>query len=186
LHMYPMLEHKHGSLRCLQIGLQLVIPSFLALPFLSLLLAGADKSLGDLWLPAGSEGTWTMAIATHYAMWGLLVVLMLLRSAGSVFVTTSLNLLSVNLAPSKSDLGSMNGFQQMSNSITRFAGPVISGIVWSWSIKHTFPYPFNAHLLWVLCAALAAVSLKISTGIPESVNTFQAGQDAEESSIEEA
>ncbi|KAJ2716509.1 hypothetical protein H4R19_000608 [Coemansia spiralis] len=186
LHLYPRLERKHGSLRCYQIGMQLLVPCFIVLPFLSLVAAGADKSLGSLWPLVVDAGPWSAAGARYYSMWALLIAIMLIRSAGVVFVNTSINLMAVNLAPTKADLGSMNGIQQLASSTTRFIGPVISGIAWSWSIKHGLPYPFNAHLVWVLCAALTAISLKMSVDLPQSVNVFQASRVTDRSDTEEA
>ncbi|KAJ1735798.1 hypothetical protein LPJ61_000347 [Coemansia biformis] len=176
---YPKLERQYGLLKCYQVGLKLLIPTYLALPFLSMIATGVDQSLHTLSLSALESGPWSAATVRYYTMWTLLVALLLVRSAGSVFVNTSINLLAVNLAPTKADLGSMNGVQQLGSSSTRFLGPVISGVTWSWSIKHGFPYPLNAHLVWVLCAALAAASLKMSAAIPASVNVFQAGRVGE-------
>ncbi|KAJ2871475.1 hypothetical protein H4R27_006738 [Coemansia aciculifera] len=90
-----------------------------------------------------------------------------------------------NMAPTRADLGFMNGTQQLAMSVVRIFAPIISGSLWSWSIKHSFPLPFNSHLVWTLSAVLIAIVLKLSYRIPESVNKFAADQPKAIASAEE-
>ncbi|KAJ2650508.1 hypothetical protein IW137_000853 [Coemansia sp. RSA 1287] len=179
LSAYPKLERKYGALDCYQHGQMILIPVYLAIPLLSLL--ASSKVSIDTNTPVLPSPSW-MPFALHTcALWLLLVMLLLARTTGTVLVFTSINLLTVNLAPSKSELGFMNGTQQLAMTTTRIAGPIMAGVIWTWSIKHSFSYPFNSHMVWVLCAALTALSLRMSHKIPESVNTFAAGNDKYES-----
>ncbi|KAJ2195110.1 hypothetical protein IW144_003620 [Coemansia sp. RSA 522] len=179
LSAYPKLERKYGALDCYQHGQMILIPVYLAIPLLSLL--ASSKVSIDTNTPVLPSPSW-MPFALHTcALWLLLVILLLARTTGTVLVFTSINLLTVNLAPSKSELGFMNGTQQIALISTRIIGPIIAGAIWTWSIKHSFPYPFNSHMVWVVCAAFIAVSLYMSHKIPESVNTFAAGNDKYES-----
>ncbi|KAJ1902073.1 hypothetical protein LPJ66_000322 [Kickxella alabastrina] len=162
---YPRLERKHGALKCYQNGQKIMIPFYLALPFLSLLAARIAEET------AGAPFSFTNGV-----LWTLLIFLLLVRVTGTVLMFTSINLLTVNMAPTRADLGFMNGAQQLAMSATRIVGPVLSGIIWSWSIKHSFPFPFDAHLLWNICALLTIYALHISNRIPDSVNTFEAGK----------
>ncbi|PIA12866.1 MFS general substrate transporter [Coemansia reversa NRRL 1564] len=173
---YPRLERKYGALNCYRTGQKFLIPAYLAMPFLSFLATNADKTIvgHDNEIEALS---WFSLPLQESALWILLVVVMLLRTTGTVLAFTSINILTVNLAPTKADLGFMNGLQQVALCVTRVAGPIAAGSVFSWSIKHTFPYPFNSHFVWVLCAALTVMSLQMTSKIPESVNTFLPGQD---------
>ncbi|KAJ2041983.1 hypothetical protein GGI08_007875 [Coemansia sp. S2] len=107
-------------------------------------------------------------------LWPALVGLLLVRVTGQVLAFTSINLLTINLAPTREDLGFMNGAQQLAMSVTRVLGPLIGGLAWSWSLKHGLAYPFNYHFVWVLSAALASFSLYLAQGIPSSVNRFRA------------
>ncbi|KAJ2330836.1 hypothetical protein GGI00_003525 [Coemansia sp. RSA 2681] len=109
-------------------------------------------------------------------------MLLLVRVAGQVLTFTSINLLTVNLAPTRADLGFMNGMQQLAMSVTRVIGPLSGGLAWSWSLKQGLPYPFNAHFVWVLCAALTLYSLYLAQNIPDSVNVFAADLDEEQQS----
>ncbi|KAJ2500408.1 hypothetical protein GGH96_002736 [Coemansia sp. RSA 1972] len=166
---YPKLERKYGALDCYQRGQKLLIPVYLAIPFLSLLTSRLEESIDASTLAPSSHAL------GEYTLWLLLVLLLLARTTGTVLAFTSINLLAVNLAPSKSDLGFMNGAQQLAMTTTRIAGPIMAGVIWTWSIKHSLPYPLNSHMVWVLCAALTALSLRMSHKIPKSVNTFAAG-----------
>ncbi|KAJ1880069.1 hypothetical protein LPJ66_011566, partial [Kickxella alabastrina] len=57
---------------------------------------------------------------TDYCLlWALLIFLLLARIAGDVLAFTSINLITANVAPSRADLGFMNGAQQMAMSFTR-------------------------------------------------------------------
>ncbi|ORX70618.1 MFS general substrate transporter [Linderina pennispora] len=168
--MYPRLERKFGALYCYQQGQKVMIPMYLAMPCLSWIAARSGQAVEH------AVGTDQPVIFTPaYAMlWILLLANLFLRVIGNVLFFTSVNLLSANLAPTTADLGLMNGAQQLAMSVTRVIGPVMAGYIWSWSIKHDLPYPFNAHLVWVICALLTAVSLYMTYDIPESVNKFAA------------
>ncbi|KAJ2131596.1 hypothetical protein GGF48_001458 [Coemansia sp. RSA 921] len=173
---YPKLERKYGALDCYQRGQRMLIPVYLAIPFLSLLTSRLEESI-DANTHVSTLPSWMSHALGEYTLWLLLVLLLLARTTGTVLAFTSINLLTVNLAPSKSELGFMNGTQQLAMTTTRIAGPIMAGVIWTWSIKHSFPYPFNSHMVWVLCAALTALSLRMSHKIPESVNTFAAGNN---------
>ncbi|KAJ1864642.1 hypothetical protein LPJ73_000229 [Coemansia sp. RSA 2703] len=166
---YPRLERKYGALGCYRRGQRVMIPYFLLMPFLSLLATSVEY-------PVASGISSTREIV----LWAVLVVLLLVRVVGSVLMLTSINLLTVNMAPTKSDLGFMNGMQQLAMSGMRIFGPLLSGLIWSWSIKHTWPFPFNSHLLWNLCAVLMLVAQQVSSKIPDSVNVFGPGETEDE------
>ncbi|KAJ2806892.1 hypothetical protein H4R20_001512 [Coemansia guatemalensis] len=181
---YPRLEHKYGALSCYRTGQKLLIPAYLALPFLSLLAAEANKfNIG--YTDGMKTIPWISLSLKECALWLLLVFLTLLRTTGTVLAFTSVNLLIANLAPTRAELGFMNGLQQVALCGTHVVGPIVAGATFSWSIKHSLPYPFNSHLVWVLCAALTAVSLQMSFKIPESVNTFLAGQNNRDAGTED-
>ncbi|KAJ2639092.1 hypothetical protein GGF44_002713 [Coemansia sp. RSA 1694] len=165
--VYPRMERKYGALYCYRCGQALMIPYLLLMPFLSSLAARARTSA------TGVE---------FCILWVALVVLLLVRVAGQVLASTSINLLTVNLAPTRADLGFMSGVQQLAMSVTRVIGPLSGGLAWSWSLKQGLPYPFNAHFVWVLCAALTLYSLYLAQNIPDSVNVFAADLDEEQQS----
>ncbi|KAJ2392250.1 hypothetical protein H4S02_000889 [Coemansia sp. RSA 2611] len=157
---YPALVKKYGTLKCYQLGLKNMIPFFFAMPFLSLLSSHIEGMLSDksfIHLPV--PGTWLSFVGFEYcALWVMLIGLLLVHITGTVLSFTSLNLLVSNIAPSKATLGAMNGMQQLGATCVRIIGPLISGTLWSWSIKHNLPFPLNSHLVWILCSSLMAVS----------------------------
>ncbi|KAJ2451600.1 hypothetical protein GGF42_004221 [Coemansia sp. RSA 2424] len=174
---YPRLERKYGVLYCYRRGLSTCIPYLVCMPFLSIIAA-------HLQTQAGMSSS-SMPVE-KIAMWVILMSLMTMRIISNVLAFTSINLMITNMAPTRADLGFMNGTQQLAMSVTRVFTPLISGTLWSWSIKHSLPFPFNSHLVWMLSAVLMATVLKLSYGIPESVNKFAADQSKPIASSEES
>ncbi|KAJ2337718.1 hypothetical protein GGI00_000018 [Coemansia sp. RSA 2681] len=174
---YPRLERKYGVLYCYRRGLSTCIPYLVCMPFLSIIAAHLQTQAG---MSSSSMP------AEKIAMWVILMSLMTMRIISNVLAFTSINLMITNMAPTRADLGFMNGTQQLAMSVTRVFTPLISGSLWSWSIKHSLPFPFNSHLVWMLSAVLMATVLKLSYGIPESVNKFAADQPKPIASSEES
>ncbi|KAJ2459411.1 hypothetical protein GGI02_005884 [Coemansia sp. RSA 2322] len=165
--LYPRLERKYGVLYCYRQGLKCVLPYLVIMPFLSILALRIQE-----------HATTSVPYVTfeYIIMWVLIMTLMTLQVTSSVMTFTSINIMTSNMAPTKADLGFMNGTQQLAMSVARILGPIISGSLWSWSIKHSLPFPFNSHLVWMLSTVLILVGLQLSNNIPESVNIFAAGQ----------
>ncbi|KAJ2279552.1 hypothetical protein EV176_001457 [Coemansia sp. RSA 451] len=175
---YPKLVQKYGTLRCCQIGLLGMVPVFFAIPFLSLLSARVEQLVANR-VPVDLlvSQSWMSPAGLEYGMlWFLLLALLLARMVGDILAFTSINLIVSNIAPTKTTLGAMNGMQQFSSTCTRIIGPMLSGTLWGWSIKHKMVYPFNSHLVWVICGVLIAVSWKMAMALPSSVNVFASGQ----------
>ncbi|KAJ2878247.1 hypothetical protein H4R27_005899 [Coemansia aciculifera] len=165
--VYPRLERKFGVLYCYRRGLSFAIPYLVSMPFLSMIALHLKNQ-------AGTSAT-SMVVET-VVMWVILMSIMVMRVTSNVMAYTSTSLMITNMAPSRADLGVMNGAQLLSMSVVRIFAPIVSGSMWSWSIKHSFPFPLNSHLVWTLSAMLIAVALKLSYRIPESVNKFAADQ----------
>ncbi|KAJ2733152.1 hypothetical protein IW152_003309 [Coemansia sp. BCRC 34962] len=147
--VYPRMERRYGALGCYRRGLLVLVPYLVAMP-------------------------WVSFVAERWLVWPLLVGLLLVKVAGQVLVFTSINLLTVNLAPSREDLGFMNGVQQVAMSATRMLGPLMGGVAWSWSLRMGTGYPLNSHFVWILSAALTVWSLFLARNVPDSVNKFAA------------
>lgn len=156
--LYPKWERKYGALACYRWGQKLIIPFMLLLPFLSSLANRAEANTG---------GRFETCL-----LWLSLILLLLVKITGQVLAFTSINMITANIAPSKNDLGSMNGMQQLAMSSTRIIGPLLSGTLWSWSLKQGLPYPFDYHFAWTVGAIFAVGSLFMTYQLPESVNTF--------------
>ncbi|KAJ1889558.1 hypothetical protein LPJ81_006106, partial [Coemansia sp. IMI 209127] len=129
LFVYPRLERKYGALFCYRGGQMLMIIPYIVLPFLSILSAHLEKSVTDpkFAMIALLPDKWDRyTIAEYAALWIMLVSLLLLLTVAKILAATSINILTVNIAPSKSDLGSMNGAQQMGMTVTKIIGPLIT------------------------------------------------------------
>ncbi|KAJ2644294.1 hypothetical protein GGF44_000705 [Coemansia sp. RSA 1694] len=165
--IYPHLERKYGALHCYRRGLSTAIPYLVSMPFLSIIAA-------HLQTQAGTSST--AMLVEKVVMWVILMSIMTMRIMSSVLTYTSINLIIANMAPTRADLGFMNGTHQLAMSIMRIFAPIVSGSLWSWSIKHSLPFPLNSHLVWMLSAVLIAIVLKLTYRVPESVNKFAADQ----------
>ncbi|KAJ2732380.1 hypothetical protein IW152_003853 [Coemansia sp. BCRC 34962] len=175
--VYPRLERKYGVLYCYRRGLSFAIPYLVSMPFLSVIALHLQNQAGT---SAASM------LAEKIAMWAILMSLMTMRITSSVMAFTSINMMITNMAPTRADLGFMNGTQQLAMSVVRIFAPIVSGSLWSWSIKHSFPFPFNSHLVWMLSTVLIAIVLKLSYRIPDSVNKFAADQPKPAACAEES
>ncbi|KAJ2465308.1 hypothetical protein GGI02_004737 [Coemansia sp. RSA 2322] len=165
--LYPRLERKYGVLYCYRQGLKWVLPYLVFMPFLSILAKRIQEH-------ATTDSSFA---AVEYAiMWVLIMTLLTIRVTSSVMAGTSINLMTTNMAPTRADLGFMNGTQQLAMSVSRILGPLIAGILWSWSIKHSLPFPFNSHFVWMLSTVLVLIGLQLSYRIPASIDKFAAGQ----------
>ncbi|KAJ1670184.1 hypothetical protein GGF38_001697 [Coemansia sp. RSA 25] len=167
--VYPRLERKYGVLYCYRRGLSTSIPYLILMPFLSIIAGRLQTQVGS---------SLSSILVEKIAMWVILMSIMTMRITGNVLAFTSASLMITNMAPTRADLGLMNGAQLLSMSVMRIFAPAGSGILWSWSIKHSLPFPFNSHLIWMLSAIIIAIVLKLSYRIPESVNRFAADQSS--------
>ncbi|KAJ1729718.1 hypothetical protein LPJ72_004823, partial [Coemansia sp. Benny D160-2] len=118
-----------------------------------------------------------------YLFWALLVAGLYLLMHADAFAWTSMYILVSNAAPRKDYLGFINGLLNQVIGFTYMVGPLVSGYLWSWSLKHTLPYPFNSHLAWVASSIPLLVAWYMTLGIPESVNVFVSGSNEQSHSV---
>ncbi|KAJ2539009.1 hypothetical protein EV175_006395 [Coemansia sp. RSA 1933] len=171
LAVYPWYERKNGALLCYRHGLLWLAAFGITFPFLSLL----AKPLHGA---AGSQGGFDVAnlLSLEGCLFlGFLLLELCIRMYGDTLAFTSVNLLVANVAPRKNCLGFVNGLQHQVVGITYMLGPLVSGYLWSWSIKHSFPYPFNSHFAWVVSGVSLIVAWYITLKLPDSVNIFASG-----------
>ncbi|KAJ2610338.1 hypothetical protein H4S08_003652 [Coemansia sp. RSA 1365] len=176
--VYPRLERKHGALKCYQMGLKIMTPYYFMLPFLSMLASHIERTVGggDAILALPFPESWISHAGLEYCLlWILLVILVVFQLVGDILAFTSINLLVANIAPSRATLGASNSLQQLITSLNRLVGPLAAGSIWSWSIKHQLPYPFNSHFIWVLCGTLMFFSWRLSLRLPSSIDVFASG-----------
>ncbi|KAJ2540459.1 hypothetical protein EV175_006230 [Coemansia sp. RSA 1933] len=171
LAVYPGYERKHGALVCYRQGLLWLAVFGITMPLLS----NYARYMGypvDSLIGAGMPN---LPSLNACVFWGFIFIEMFIRMYGDILAYTSVNTIAINVAPRKNYLGFITGLQQQGNSITFMLGPLISGYLWSWSIKHSFPYPFNSHFAWVVSGVSLIVAWYITRKIPESVNIFASG-----------
>ncbi|KAJ1796293.1 hypothetical protein LPJ59_003836 [Coemansia sp. RSA 2399] len=168
---YPKDVRKYGTLACYKRGLLWLVVFDTTLPLLSNLAKYMDKSTDIM---TGIHGA-MLPFLKSCLFWGYLMVELFIRIHGEIMVYTSGNIIGTNVAPRRDYLGFITGLQNQITAITFMLGPLISGYLWSWSIKHSFPYPFNSHFAWVLSGAAFIISWYITLKVPESVNEFASG-----------
>ncbi|KAJ2552126.1 hypothetical protein EV175_003434 [Coemansia sp. RSA 1933] len=165
--VYYKEERKYGTLACYRYGLLWLAAVGIAMPLLSNLAQYSGNSTNANNLP--SPGT--------CLFWGLLTLCLYVRMYGDTLAFSSIYIIVANVAPRKNCLGLINGLQQQINSITTMVGPLIWGYAWSWSIKHSFSYPFNSHFAWILSSVTCLIGWYIALKVPDSVNMFASGSD---------
>ncbi|PVU87981.1 hypothetical protein BB559_005779, partial [Furculomyces boomerangus] len=127
LAVYPYIDRKYGTLFSYRMGLLVALPSSLLLPICSLLvkLSSETGGVGNVFARAISLNT--KSIDVYYMiLWVILEFVLCLRVFGSVFSFTGINLIITNATLSASDLGFMNGLQQVIGSLVRVIGPVFT------------------------------------------------------------
>ncbi|KAJ2398877.1 hypothetical protein GGI23_002987 [Coemansia sp. RSA 2559] len=173
---YPRDQRKYGTLACYRRGLLWLAVFGTTLPFLSNLAKYIDKPADNM---TGIHGAMLPSLKSCL-FWGYLLIELFIRIHGDIMAYTSGNIIGTNVAPRKNCLGFVTGLQNQLNAITFMLGPLISGYLWSWSIKHSYPYPFNSHFAWVLSGIALVITWYITLSLPESVNVFASGSDKQD------
>ncbi|KAJ2661455.1 hypothetical protein IWW48_002438 [Coemansia sp. RSA 1200] len=173
LFVYPNDVRKRGTLNCYRHGILWLAVFGTTFPFLSILAKSIENTTGS------SFGLHLAQLPTLkvFFFWLFIVVEFYIRMHGDILAFTSVNIIAINVAPRRNYLGFITGLQNQLNSITFMIGPLISGYLWSWSIKHSFYYPFNSHFVWVLSGVALVACWCMTLSIPESVNIFASGSD---------
>ncbi|KAJ2687401.1 hypothetical protein GGH99_003263 [Coemansia sp. RSA 1285] len=179
LAVFPRNELKYGALRCYRHGLLMLALFCVTCPLLSTVAKHSDNLVGDQY----GTGIIKFLLQGSYLFWALLVVELYLLMHADAFAWTSMYILVSNAAPRKDYLGFINGLLNQVIGVTYMVGPLVSGYLWSWSLKHTLPYPFNSHLAWVASSLPLLVAWYMTLGIPESVNVFVSGSNEQNHSV---
>ncbi|KAJ2519603.1 hypothetical protein GGI11_002528, partial [Coemansia sp. RSA 2049] len=145
LAVFPRNELKYGALRCYRHGLLMLALFCVTCPLLSTVAKHTGNSAWDQY----GSGIIKFLLQSSYLFWALLVAELYLLMHADAFAWTSMFILVSNAAPRKEYLGFINGLLSLVYGITYIFGPLVSGYLWSWSLKHTLPYPLNSHLAWV-------------------------------------
>jgi MFS family permease len=88
-------------------------------------------------------------------MWSSLLALIFIRAACHTISVTGINILLVESAEGKGNLGTLNGINQTLGGVSRSLGPAFTGIIYSYSLSNGFSFPFDFHLVWYLMALSA-------------------------------
>jgi MFS family permease len=54
--------------------------------------------------------------------------------------------------------------------LVRVFGPIVGGLVYSWSISHDYAWPFNHHLVFIMFAITFAATLPLLQLVPAVLN----------------
>ncbi|KXN69644.1 MFS general substrate transporter [Conidiobolus coronatus NRRL 28638] len=130
---YPTLQRRLGSLKLYRYVFPLYIAICIAIPMVNIIVRNNGYSL---------------------SMYICLYTLTLLRAACNTIGFTSINILLVETAEDTSNLGKLNGLSQTVGAICRSIAPTLCGTVFSYSLTHHLPYPFDYHFVWYILASL--------------------------------
>ncbi|OMJ23818.1 putative membrane protein [Smittium culicis] len=132
---YPIYDRKYGTLNCYLYGLLIVTPTSLMIPVISFFAKSSQDTLRIpfiQWLDISVLGI----NIYKTLMWITLMTMLCIRVYGGVLSLTSINLMITNATLKSSDLGLMNGIQQLVSSIARFIGPIFAGFIWKYSSRN--------------------------------------------------
>jgi MFS family permease len=130
---YPTLQRRLGSLKLYRYVFPLYIAICIAIPMVNIIVRNSGYS---------------------FFMYISLYTLTLLRAACNTIGFTSINILLVETAEDTSNLGKLNGLSQTVGAICRSIAPTLCGTVFSYSLTHHLPYPFDYHFVWYILASL--------------------------------
>ncbi|KAJ1973633.1 hypothetical protein H4R33_006936, partial [Dimargaris cristalligena] len=94
--------------------------------------------------------------------WIALIAALFTRVCGATLCFTSANILISNSVPNRAALGTVNGFTQTVGSLARAIGPMLAGILWSWSLANGYPFPLNSHFVFIVASLIAFVTYLIT------------------------
>ncbi|RKP34344.1 major facilitator superfamily domain-containing protein, partial [Dimargaris cristalligena] len=132
--MYPKVQRYLGSLLCFRYGALLFSILLFAFPFISLL--EADRRTGHSADFHNSTEAEPQPIRT--VTWIALIAALFAKVCGGTLCFTSANILINNSVPNRAALGTVNGFTQSVGSLARAIGPMLAGILWSWSLTNGY------------------------------------------------
>ncbi|KAJ1976010.1 hypothetical protein H4R33_006533 [Dimargaris cristalligena] len=149
--MYPKVQRYLGSLLCFRYGALLFSILLFAFPFISLL--EADRRTGHSADFHNSTEAEPQPIRT--VTWIALIAALFAKVCGGTLCFTSANILINNSVPNRAALGTVNGFTQSVGSLARAIGPMLAGILWSWSLTNGYPFPLNSHFVFIVASLIA-------------------------------
>ncbi|PVZ98695.1 hypothetical protein BB558_005296, partial [Smittium angustum] len=169
--IYPYINRKYGTLATYRMGLLVSFPTSFILPIVSILAKLSNETGGIKNVIERAISLSTRSVDIYYILlWIVLELVLCVRIFGNVFSLTSVNLMITNATTSASDLGLMNGIQQVIGSLFRVIGPVLAGALWNLTLNNRLMYPFDNSFVWNLIGSLYLYTWIKSGKIPKIVN----------------
>ncbi|KXN66444.1 MFS general substrate transporter [Conidiobolus coronatus NRRL 28638] len=138
LYLFPKLQKRLGALKLYRYSFSIFIITCVLMPMLNLL-----------------TDYYTLMIIG-------LVLLNLVRAICLVMGSISLQLLLVDSNSDSSKLGTINGYNQTLANFCKSIGPILCGAAYSWSLSHSYYFPFNRYFSWVILIILSLTNCIIS------------------------
>ncbi|KAJ1916715.1 hypothetical protein IWQ60_008013 [Tieghemiomyces parasiticus] len=160
--VYPKVQPLLGSIRCFRIGILSFAVVGQVLPALTTLERILHPLPDDGTVPPLSPVTWV-----------ILIVALIVRVIAGTLTFTSVNLLVNNSVADRQVLGTVNGFAQSMGALARALGPLTAGIVWSWSLLHDYPFPFDYHFIFLLITLVGFATYAVSRTWHPRINQRQ-------------
>lgn len=148
--VFPMWIKKLGVISLLQYGVGLCIIFMGSMPFFHEF---------RVYLPETLVG--------DGIFWSSFLVLFFCRAIAMPFCFASLTILIQN--STRHHLGSVNGMFSSITSLSMAIPPVVSGVIFAYTSSHSFPFPFDYHFAFLLCAFCCFICLIMSFFLPQSL-----------------
>lgn len=98
------------------------------------------------------------------------MVLFILHAATNILSFTSMFLL-VNHSADSDLVGTANGMAQSVASLARGLGPLIGGLILSWSLSNGLKFPFDHYFSFFVWALLHFSCTALSLALPKSIDS---------------
>ena len=70
--------------------------------------------------------------------------------------------LLINNSTEKKYLGRVNGFSQSMAALGSIFGPLLSGIIYSWTISNSKNFPFDIHFSFILFGLISTINIIVT------------------------
>ncbi|KAJ1922418.1 hypothetical protein IWQ60_006539 [Tieghemiomyces parasiticus] len=149
--VFPRLQRRWGLLRCFKVGTLSLLVACQAFPLIGLLEeTSTPQNANRVTLDPSVSGRRPGPLT-----WAALMVALVGRMCAGSLSFTSIIMLVNNSVTDPRYLGTVNGMSQAANSLARTLGPVVGGQIWSWSLVHDLPFPFDYRLVFVFASVPA-------------------------------
>lgn len=96
-------------------------------------------------------------------------IFFIIKSSFATLTVVLINLM-INNSAEKKYLGRINGISQSFAALGSIIGPIVSGVLYSWSIKNDYAFPLDIHFSFIIFSIISFTNLLFVNFIDDSIN----------------